>query len=234
MLRACLGVALAAVLSASVWASPAAKPDPCAAVDWAKVSWDPYYTEAGIQVWRKEIPGCPLIAFRGNGTIPDPIGKVLSVVLDTRRETQWVDGLLESRVVRSVSASEDYEYNRIASGFFLVKEREVIAHNRLTFDRRNQRAIVDSASADLPGVPQRAGTVRAWVEHSAMTIAAEDGGRKTSLAIEALIDPRGDIPKWLVNLFQRKFPVETIRKIHAQAQRADVVEIPGIRRLIGL
>lgn len=228
------GFALAAAISTPVGAAPTAKPDPCAAVDWTKVSWDPYYTEAGIQVSRKEIAGCPLIAFRGSGTIPDPIGKVLSVVLDTRRETEWVDGLLESRVVRSVSASEDYEYNRIASGFFLIKEREVVAHNVLTFDRNNRRAIVDSSSVDLPGVPQKDGAVRAWLEHSALIMEAEDGGRKTSLAIEALVDPRGNIPKWLVNLFQRKFPVQTIRKIHAQAQRPDVIEIPGIRQLIGL
>jgi len=223
-----------AALSTPVFATTVPNPDPCAGVDWNKVRWDPYYAEDGIQVRRKEIPGCPLIAFRGSGTIPDPIGKVLSVILDTRRETEWVDGLLESRVVRHVSESEDYEYNRLASGFFLIEEREVVAHNVLTFDPLHQRAIVESSSADLPGVPQKKGTVRARLEHSAMIIAAEDGGRKTSVTIEALVDPRGDIPKWLVNLFQKRFPVQTIRKIHSQAQRLDVPEYPGLSRLIGL
>jgi hypothetical protein len=232
--RLFIGFVLSVVLSAAVAAAPVAKADPCAAVDWAKATWDPYYTEDGIQVWRKEIQGCPLIAFRGGGTILEPIGKVLSVILDTRRESEWIDGLLETRVLRQVSMSEDYEYSRISSGFFLIEDREVVSHNVLTFDRKGRRAIVDSVSVDLPDVPQRAGTVRAVLEHSSMIIAAEDGGRKTSFVMEALFDPRGRVPKWMVNRFQKKFPVQTIRKISAQAGRSDVVEYPGLRALIGL
>ena len=215
-------------------AAPAGKADPCAAVDWGRVTWDPYYTEDGIQVWRKEIPGCPLIAFRGSGAIPEPIGKVLSVILDTRREAEWIDGLLEARVLRVVSATEDYEYCRIGSGFFLIKDREVVSHNVLTFDPKSRRAVVDTVSADLPDVPRRPGTVRAALEHSYMIIGSVDGGRATSFVMEALFDPRGSVPKWMVNLFQKRFPVRTIRKIRAQARRSDVVEYPGTSRLIGL
>jgi hypothetical protein len=227
-------LALLVVLSAAAAAAPVSEADPCAAVDWAAVKWDPYYIEDGIQVWRKEIPGCPLIAFRGSGTITEPIGKVLSVILDTRRESEWIEGLLEARVLREVSPSEDYEYCRIASGFFLIEDREVVSHNVLTFDGKGRRAIVDTSSVDLPDVPRKTGTVLARLEHSAMIIASEDGGRRTSFTMEALFDPRGRIPKWMVNVFQKKFPVQTIRKIRAQARRSDVVEYPRIRELIGL
>ena len=227
-------VAIAFMLSSAAMAAPAAMLDQCASVDWPHVTWDPFYSEDGIQVWRKEIPGCPLIAFRGSGTISEPIGRVLSVILDTRREAEWIDGLSEARVLRVVSASEDYEYSRIASGFFLIQDREVVSHNVLTFDRKNKRAIVDTVSIDLPDVPRSPGTVRAALEHSYMIIGAEDGGRATSFALEALFDPRGRVPKWMVNLFQKRFPVRTIRKIRAQARRPDVVEYPGTSELIGL
>lgn len=227
-------LALTLVLAAPAGAAPVPKAAPCAAVDWTNATWEPYYTEDGIQVWRKKITGCPLIAFRGSGTIPEPIGKVLSVILDARRSKEWIDGLLEARVLREVSKSEDYEYSRFSSGFFLIQDREVISHNVLTFDPKNRRARIDSASADLPDVPRRSGTVRARLEHSAMVFAAADEGRKTSVLVEALVDPRGSIPNWLINLIQKRFPVQTIRKISAQARRPDVAEYPGIRRLIGL
>ncbi|MFI5362575.1 MAG: START domain-containing protein [Elusimicrobiota bacterium] len=228
-----LAFALLAAASAAA-AAPAGRGDPCAAVDWATATWDPYYIEDGIQVWRKDITGCPLIAFRGRGTISEPIGKVLGVILDTRREPEWIEGLKETRVVRTLSASEDYEYARMASGFFMIEDREVVSHNILTFDRRKRRAVVDTSSIDLPDVPRRKGTVLARIEHSAMIIAPEDGGRETSFTMEALFDPRGRVPKWMVNLFQKKFPVQTIRRIRAQARRADVVEYPGTPGLIGL
>jgi START domain-containing protein len=234
MHRRWFGPALACALFAPASAATASKADPCGAVDWAKASWDPYYAEDGIQVWRKDIPGCPLIAFRGGGSIPDSIGKVLSVILDTRREPEWIEGLLEARVLRQISDVEDYEYSRLSSGFFLIEDREVVTHNALTFDRKNRRVTIDTSSVDLPDVPREAGTVRASIEHSVMIIGAEDGGRSTSFVMEALFDPRGRVPKWMVNLFQKRFPVRTIRRIRAQARRSDVVEFPGTRELLGL
>ena len=69
---------------------PGAHADPAPPPAWEKIDDDD-----GIVVYRREIPGSPVIAFKGEGDISASILRVASVLVDTSRATEWIDSLTE-------------------------------------------------------------------------------------------------------------------------------------------
>ena len=44
----------------------------------------------------------------------------------------------------------------------------------------------------------------------------------THLVLEILMDPKGSLPTWFVNLVQRDYPVKLLRALSKQARRSDI------------
>src|SRR5215470_7361701 len=80
----------------------------------------------GIEVYRREMPGSPLVVFKGEGTIEAPLWKVASILLDTRRAPEWADSVKESRVAKRLGPTEYEEYNHLGMPFIL-KDREFLS-----------------------------------------------------------------------------------------------------------
>src|SRR5262249_42451888 len=80
----------------------------------AAASWEKVGDEAGVAVYRREVPGSKFLAVKGTGIVDAPARTVALVLLDDDRAPEWVDSLAEARVVRVVSAAEYIEYNRAA------------------------------------------------------------------------------------------------------------------------
>src|SRR4051794_15025120 len=54
-------------------------------------TWEPVQEADGIAVFRRDVPGSPLVAFKGETTIEAPVEKVLWVLVDNEHKTEWVD-----------------------------------------------------------------------------------------------------------------------------------------------
>lgn len=190
--------------------------------------WEETSNDDGITVYRKEVPGSDLVAFRGETTIDAPIAKVANVLIDTSRKLEWVHKIVEAKDVRPIGEYERVEYNHTASGFFLVRDRDFVFQAKATIDKPNQRMTLRLKSVDDPLQPET-DCVRGHLDNSAYTMTAVDGGKKTHLVVEIHADPRGAVPKWLVNLFQKAWPRNTIEGIKRQVAKPDVLEHPGVK-----
>jgi hypothetical protein len=62
-----------------------------------------------------------------------------------------------------------------------------------------------------------------------MEVRPMENGTKTYIDVRVNGDPRGFIPKWIVNLFQKKWPKNTLEGIRKLASRTDIPETPGIK-----
>jgi hypothetical protein len=190
-------------------------------------AWEPLGTRDGISVFRREVPGSPIIAFRGDCRIDASMGKVVSVLSDTRRAKEWMDKLLEARTVRTVSESERVEYNRTAAPWPLA-DRDFLFGARASVDPANKRIVVTMSSVDDPTAPPLRGVVRGELKRSVWTLTAVDP-EHTDVTIEIEADPRGAIPKWIVNLVQRSWPQRTLDGIRRQVKKPDVEEYSAFR-----
>src|SRR6266496_3986544 len=75
--------------------------------------WESLGNDDGVAVFRREVPGSPVIAFKGEGLIDVPILTVGSVIIDPTRATEWVDSLVEARTVRKIGETEYIEYDHV-------------------------------------------------------------------------------------------------------------------------
>jgi len=47
-----------------------------------------------------------------------------------------------------------------------------------------------------------------------------------------IADPKGMIPKWMVNMFQKDWPLSTLRAIRLQVKKTDVFEHPSYKNAL--
>jgi hypothetical protein len=198
--------------------APAAPPPP---------AWERIREVDGIVVDRREVPGSPVIAFRGEGVVKAPLVRVAAVITDVSRSTEWVDSVSESRELRRISDTESISYSRIKSPP-LIADRDFVMHGDLEASPGRivirVRSIVDDA---MP--PGR--NVRGEVHDSSFVLTTEPDG-STRVVCEIHADPKGSIPTWVVNLFQKGWAVKTIRSLREQVKKPDIVEPAWLRALV--
>ncbi|HTL12902.1 MAG TPA: START domain-containing protein [Bdellovibrionota bacterium] len=190
--------------------------------------WEKQDQDNGIITYHKEIPGSDIVAFRGEGMIDAPIAKVANILIDTPRKMEWVAKIAEAKDVRNIGPYERIEYNHTSSGFFLVKDRDFVFHAKADFDDAHKAMIFSLSSVKDALMPER-GPVRGELTGSRYILTSKENGTKTYVEVEINADPKGDVPKWLVNLFQKSWPRTTLENMRKQAAKKDVVEHPGVK-----
>lgn len=196
---------------------------PHSATDWQLVSDDD-----GIQVFSRKVEGSDVVAFKGQAEIDAPVSKVVSVLSDTAHKKDWVAKLVEARDLKISSPFERVEYNHTASGFPFVSDRDFVFRAWVELDRANHQFVIHLKSVADPNAPQSDGLVRGEITEGAYFLAPIDDGRRTKLVLEIQADPKGSIPKFLVNSFQKHWPRKTIQGIQRQVIRGDLADNPAI------
>ena len=51
------------------------------------------------------------------------------------------------------------------------------------------------------------------------------GPNKTDLTIEVLMDPKGYLPSWFVNIVQRDYPIDTLTALRRQTSKRNIKEL---------
>jgi hypothetical protein len=182
--------------------------------------WEQISDKEGVRVFRRSEAGSPLKSMKGIGVVDAPVATVALVLLDDARAPEWVDSLAESRVVRMLTPHEYIEYNHVAMPW-PVHDREFLTDVQLSGDATTQTAVIKSQPATDWSVPPRPKIIRGVLQ-SYYVLQAIDGGKRTLLQIELHSDPKGAIPAWVVNLFQKDWARETIRGIRKQVKKGDL------------
>lgn len=187
-------------------------------------AWEEVSRDDGIIVHRQEIEGNDVLAFRGEGVIDASVAKVASVLVDTSRKREWTPRLVEVRDVRQISPDERVEYHHTASGFFAVRDRDFVMHAKADYDTRNNKLSFHLKSTTDPLAPPDEDKIRGEMHRGLFVLTPSQDRKKTHLVIEIHVDPKGSVPKWLVNLFQKHWPRKMIENIQKQATRSDVAD----------
>ena len=173
--------------------------------------------KGGVQVWRRDTPGSDFRGIRGAGLVDAPVRQVALVLLDDAHAPEWVDSLAEARVVRLRGDAEYVEYNRVAMPLF-VSDRDFVTTVSMARDPKARSVTILSEPAPDEEVPRPKGVVRGVLRASYL-LESVDGGKRTRLTVEIFSDPRGSLPAWLVNFFQKDWARETIEGIRGQAKK---------------
>jgi hypothetical protein len=125
----------------------------------------------------------------------------------------------KARGVRRLGPTEYSEYNHIGLPL-IIKDRDFVSNVQIEVDAATRTfALVYRPAAD--SAPLATHNVRGEILAGRFE-AVSLGAARTRLTAEVQADPRGFLPAWLVNLFQRNWPVTTFERLRAQAAKPDI------------
>ena len=192
--------------------------------------WELVGSKDDIVTYRREVAGSPVIAIRGEGVVEASILRVASVLMDTARLPQWMDRVAEARRIRATSALHYVEYERASTPFPLT-DRDFVIESWVEIDGAKKQMVLRARSASDPSTPLT-GLVRGEVLSSTFTLTALDHGQRTRVVAEVHTDPKGSIPKWMVNLVQKSWAHTTIMGLRAQVRKANVSDNAEVKALL--
>jgi hypothetical protein len=184
--------------------------------DWKLVG-----NQRGVEIYRRDVPGSDVVAFKGQGTIEAPLWKVASILLDTRRAPEWAESLKESRVVKRLGPNTYIEYNHLGMPFIL-RDRDFVSEVVIEVDADARTFALVYKPTEEAGAPVTR-FVRGQITSGVFQIRSIEQGRRSTLMAEIQCDPKGAIPAWIANFFQRSWPLTTFERLRSQAAKPDIV-----------
>jgi hypothetical protein len=182
------------------------------ASDWKSVE----ITSDGIQILRKDTNN-RLVEFRGIGVVDAPLPLVATVIFDTNRRREWIDGLADSRIIRWRDKDNYVEYDHIRMPIF-IEDRDFVSNINMHFDLSGKEIVFHYQPSDDPSAP-RTGYIRGELLNATFILNSIDNDTKTRVDAAFLCDPRGWIPKWLVNFFLEDWPKTTFRSLRKEVRK---------------
>ena len=186
--------------------------------------WETVVDENGIKVIAKHFPGTGLLAVRGERVIDTPINRMAWIMLDDPRAHEWVDDLADEHVVRQLNNHEYIEYNHISMPP-LVSDRDFVTDVSISVDPATKSFFMHSHSIEDPSVGDP-GCVRGQITYSVIECTSVDDGKRTKVTMEMHMDPRGHLPHWLVNYFQKHWPEGAFVGMVKQLAKPDLKQPP--------
>lgn len=183
--------------------------------------WKEVQDTDGVKVFSRSLPDRPIKSVKGTGIVDAPVAKVVLVLLDDARAPEWVDSLAESRVVRLIGPSEYIEYNHVSMPL-VVSDRDFVTHVTMSVDREKRTVVIRSVPGDDLEVKKKN---EAWVRGSLSALyvlESIDEGKRTRLTVEVDADPKGALPPFIVNFFQKDWSRDTIKGIRNQTKKPDL------------
>ena len=182
----------------------------------------------GIQAYEKIDADDGIVAFRGEANIPADLAKIATIINTPALRKEWMDGLVESRVVERVSDFEIIEYNHTAVPW-PFQDRDFVYRGLVKIKKSPPTMIIKTTSIEDARVPLNPKTVRGHILFSNTYLKQVEGVRSTKIIMEVAVDPKGVIPKWLVAASQRNWPSNTLLQLKKIAAREDIQVSPEVQ-----
>jgi len=197
-------------------------------------AWEQFDQEDGITMFRRDVPGSDIVALRGEGFVEAPITRVASVLIDRKRATEWIDRLVKTKELRKISETESINWNHIKTPTPL-KDRDFVFKTLLTTDPAKKQVLFRYYSVKDPAAPETDDYVRGYFKEGKfeLTMASRKNKngtvtRGTIVVAEVMVDPRGSVPTFLVNMVQRSWPFQTLTALRKQVKKAGIVDDPRV------
>lgn len=179
-------------------------------------NWQPASEKDGIKVFSAEVPGSKVKAIKVECDFDATLSQLVTVLLDVKTCTEWVYSTKSCTLIKQVSPSELYYYSEISIPW-PAQNRDFVAHLTVTQNPETKVAYMDGPA--VPGfVPVKKGIVR--IEHSTgKWVMTPIGEHRVRVVYTLQVDPVGDIPAWLVNMFAANGPTQSFKKLRLQVQK---------------
>lgn len=195
---------------------------------WIEIDQEPLAdnekSEFTIIVEKKNSPEDEVNTYRGTTTMPISIERIAYVLDDTESKTEWVSRLKEETRLEGNSSS----YRSIAYQHYNlswpVSDRDYVIESKWTVmkDMKLPTAILSIKSIIRDDVPEIEGRVRGQLDRLVYKL-EKLKSNQTRVTVEIMVNPKGLLPNFMINLIQKEWPITTLRQLNAQALKGSAI-----------
>ena len=176
-------------------------------------TWTVIARADNYELYQKPSAGsADLVAFRLVGTLKSTPKEVATAILDREHRRQWMRDVRELRTVRLPSPGSVIEYSAVKTPF-IIKDRDFVIRTDVEVDLTRQKFIIVSKSVVDPDVPETS-AVRGFLTEGRFVIEPGEQPGTAKLTADMDVDPQGSVPRWIVNHFQKNWPIGMFRGLN--------------------
>lgn len=178
--------------------------------------WTLESTSNGVAIYSSRVPGSAIVPFKAVMTIPGTIEDVSLVLEDIPRRHEWIAHFGESVVLSRPNDYDQTEYLRVAMPW-PARDRTSLVRVRIRVTDDLKTATIAAESVDSVPADTLPELERARVYAS--TFQMTQVNDHVEVAALVFIDPRGLIPKWIVNFFTGRVARATLSGLRKQVAK---------------
>lgn len=182
----------------------------------AQQNWQLSTETAGIKVFNSTVADSKVKALKVECEFNATLSQLVTVLLDVKTCPQWVYHTRSCELLKQVSPSELYYYSEISIPW-PAENRDFVAHLIVKQDPETKVVYIDGPA--VPGfVPLKKGIVR--IDHSTgKWVLTPTANNHVKVIYTLQVDPGGNIPAWLVNMFAAEGPTQSFKALKLQLQK---------------
>jgi ribosome-associated toxin RatA of RatAB toxin-antitoxin module len=181
-----------------------------AALSFAQQDWKLSTDKDGIKVFTSDIASSKIKALKVTCTLAAQPSQLVALLLDVESAPEWIYHTKSCKLIKQVSPSELYYYSEVSVPW-PVENRDFVAH--LIVRQNPETKVVTIDGPAVSGfVPIKDGVVRISESKGRWQISPLPNNQ-IQVEYTLHVNPGGNLPPWLVNMFASQGPLEIFRKM---------------------
>lgn len=182
----------------------------CGYVSFSQTAWELTKEKNGIKVYTANEPSSKYKSIKVEAVFDGTLQKLVNILKDVKNNKDWVYSTRQSYVIKEINANEILYYSETALPW-PVNNRDIPVRLRLNLNSANNTLKV-TASGEPNAIPVQRGIVRIQSFRAAWDVKYA-GKNKISITYYLRMDPSGNAPANVTNMFITKGPYETFDKL---------------------
>ena len=156
--------------------------------------------------------------------MPMSIERIAYVLDDTESKTEWVSRLKQENRLEG----NPFSYRSIAYQHYNlswpVSDRDYVIESKWSVmkDKKLPTVILNIKSIVRDTVPEIEGRVRGQLYRLVYKLEKLESNQ-TRVTVEIMVNPKGLLPNFMINLIQKEWPITTLRQLNTQALKGSAI-----------
>ena len=194
--------------------------------------WEKSSSRDGLTLFIRKNKNSQVLELKVDGILGVPLPKVMASLRDVESSIVWIPDLKKKFTLKDMGDVEAVTYS-LTDLPWPFYDRHMILSNKLFLDPARKLLVIYSQSIDPTGFEKLTkGSVGAQMEYGYVAMRPVSPQR-TYVKMIALVDPRGAIPSWIVNFFQKEWPIDFFKALEAHCQKSKTTSLnPGLQKMM--
>lgn len=188
---------------------------------YSQPQWTLKKDKDGIKIYTGSVENSKFKTVKVECIVKSSLTQLANLLLNAENQPRWVYSTKYAYIANKVSASEIYYYAQMNTPW-PINTRDMVIDLSIKQDPVTKIMTVHADNIDKV-VPVKTGIIRVPVTEAIWTVTPLKEN-KIKIIYSIRIDPGGEVPAWMVNLFIVKVPFETFKKLTSILQSNSVKE----------